>query len=392
MREMFEMGTKCNVCEDTLENPVYTSEKDLSITTMGTLLDGETRVYFCGNCAHIQTTELSNIDEYYALEYEINAESKAADQLYEICGDTPIFRADKQAEVFLQKVAPKEGSLILDYGCAKGATLRSICEVNQAITPYMFDVTDRYVDFWKEFVAEDNYACFEVNPEWRGMFDVITSFYALEHIADLDTCLNRIHDLLAEDGKIHFMVPNCFENIADFVVADHVNHFSKFSIAYLLHKYDFTDIVIDDSIYDSALVVNANKSKHSGPTKGPRRSCLDDVADQVAKLADYWRGIRERLESFDQQFIGDRSISIYGAGFYGSFIRSCLRSDVHIHSILDMNPHLHGQLLDQTPVVRPDQMPANVDVLLVGLNPAKAGHIIEQAGIPDVENKHVFYL
>ena len=52
---------KCNVCQRSIENPLYVSENNLSITSLCEIYPQETEVFFCNNCGHLQTTEINNI-------------------------------------------------------------------------------------------------------------------------------------------------------------------------------------------------------------------------------------------------------------------------------------------------------------------------------------------
>src|SRR5690606_15253939 len=65
------MDPACNVCRSRLGAPIYESAENGSITTMNKLIAGRTRVFFCEACGHLQTSELPNLVEYYAHEYEV---------------------------------------------------------------------------------------------------------------------------------------------------------------------------------------------------------------------------------------------------------------------------------------------------------------------------------
>jgi hypothetical protein len=44
----------CNVCGSRLGSPLYESADNASITTMNTVIEGRTRVFFCDECGHLQ--------------------------------------------------------------------------------------------------------------------------------------------------------------------------------------------------------------------------------------------------------------------------------------------------------------------------------------------------
>ncbi|MFY0104120.1 methyltransferase domain-containing protein, partial [Acinetobacter baumannii] len=87
-------------------------------------------------------------------------------------------------------------------------------------------------------------ATYTIPPAWQVSFDVVSSFFSLEHIPDLTTALRTIRSLLREGGRLYAIVPNTFTKTADFLVADHVNHFTRTSLQALLatHGFDLLDL------------------------------------------------------------------------------------------------------------------------------------------------------
>lgn len=68
--------------------------------------------------------------------------------------------------------------------------------------------------------------------------------------------------------------------------------------------------------------------------------------------------------------------AIYGAGFYGAFIVSCLKEPDRVVCHLDQNIYLHGREINGRPILVPAQLPPHVHHVWVGLNPAHARQII----------------
>ena len=82
----------CTAVPAPLGEPVYRSVDNVSITTMNKLIPGQWKC-ICGACGHLQTTELPDLDAYYATEYEINLASEDDDQLYKVIDGRPVHRA-----------------------------------------------------------------------------------------------------------------------------------------------------------------------------------------------------------------------------------------------------------------------------------------------------------
>jgi len=360
----------CNVCSSSLSNPIYQSRDKSSITTMNALIEGCTSVYFCNRCGHLQTNELPDLANYYAKEYDINSSSEDEDQLYKVVDGRPVYRADHQAATLMSKVKFSAGWRVLDYGCAKGPTLKKVIAAHEEITPFLFDVTDRYIPFWERFPAGTSWATLHPDPLWRGSMDVVLSFYALEHIAELQQAITNIKELLKPGGILYFIVPNVYGNIADFIVADHINHFSKNSIVRLLSAGGFVNIDVDPHAHDSAFVVtgvlNEALARSSFDPEG-----LDDLLVRAQSMADYWGGISLRIAHYEES-VGDAPLAIYGAGFYGNYLASSLFNPENVKYFVDQNAHMQGTTVNGRPVLSPAQLPAEIEHVLVGLNPRSA--------------------
>jgi SAM-dependent methyltransferase len=372
------MSTACNVCHSALAQPIYQSPENHSITTMNTLVEGRTLVYFCAACGHLQTNELPDLAAYYASEYSINANSEDDDQIYKVVGGQTIFRADHQAAVLQTKVHFSPGCRVLDYGCAKAPTLRKLLGVCPGIEPYLFDLTDKYQPFWQRFPTPARTAVGVPDAAWDGELDVVLSFYALEHVSDLTAAIGTIRRLLKVGGTFYFIVPNAYQNVADFVVADHINHFSDTSLRTLLERNGFDQVAVDAQAHDGAFVVSA---RHTGRAVDaaplPAQQTLAALEENAQAMSRYWRDIVGKIRAFEASLPGDAAVAIYGAGFYANFIALSLQDVGRVTAFVDQNPHLQGTTLYQRPVLAPAALPAAVTHLLVGLNPRIARANIE---------------
>lgn len=377
----------CNVCSSRLCTPLYESADNSSITTMNKVIQGRTRVFFCDRCGHLQTSALPDLARYYAEEYAINLASDEDDQLYKVIDGKPIYRAAHQAAAALSKLALRPGQIVLDYGCAKAPTLKRMLAAVPGIVPMTFDVTDKYVGFWDAFVARQNQAVGAPAAHWRGTVDVVLSFYALEHVADLHEALAAVRALLRPDGVFYFIVPNVYANIADFVVADHINHFSAASIGAMLVRHGFRAESIDDAAHDAAFVVVARREDVA---QVPARADVDSDAgaslpptgeiatarQRCVDMGRFWSNAVTAIRAFEASHPEPAQFAIYGAGFYGNFIASSLVRPARVECFVDQNRHLQGRQMFDRPIVAPDQLPSAIDAILVGLNPRVARSII----------------
>ena len=104
---------------------------------------------------------------------------------------------------------------------------------------------------------------------------------------------------------------------------------------------------------------------------------LDGPGDfaKLAKVADYWKAAQDRLRRAADAHAG-RPSAIYGASVYGCYIATRIEGRADVRTFVDRNPHMWGQSDFGIPVVPPDGLPDEVEVVYAGLNPLKAREIL----------------
>jgi SAM-dependent methyltransferase len=383
------MTVLCNVCGMDMGAPIYESGETKSLTTMNKFIDGELKVYFCDTCQHCQSKELDNLVEFYAQEYEINLDNEDDDQLYDVVNGTKIYRSEHQANVLISKINLK-GKKVLDYGCANAATLKRITQFEKDIQIHLFDVTDKYINIWENFPLPVKWATHTPNPTWNGTLDVVLSFYALEHIADLKPNLDGVRDLLKDGGYFYFLIPNMYQNVADFIVADHVNHFSKRSIEELLCAYGFYNVDVDEESHASAFVVSAQINKSDNTKEKPHDN--KQYKSKAMEFGDFWGNIKSKIKSDESHEDINQPIAIYGAGIYGNYIYSSLENAERVSCFLDQNASLIGTTNHGVPILHPNELPGDVKTVFVGLNPKTARSSIAGIQSDRFQQSEFYYL
>jgi predicted methyltransferase len=248
-------------------------------------------------------------------------------------------------------------------------------------------VSDQYVPFWRRFVPEGNWAVHTVPAAWHGSFDLVTSFFALEHVAAPQKFVRAVARLLRPGGVLYGIVPNTYANPADFIVADHVNHFSEPSLRALLGGAGFEVVAVDGLAHSSAWVVVAKRISEVA-ANGYETETVGALATQAEALANYWSSFGEAVRQFERQQGGLGAAAIYGSGFYGTTIATCLAEFGRVVCFLDQNPHRQKQTLLGIPIRPPEALPPEVRVMYVGLNPAVARSI---AGLPAFQGRALAY-
>jgi SAM-dependent methyltransferase len=326
----------CQICKNVI-TPLFRPPGATSITSTAKIIDSSIVVSVCNNCAHVQTENNIKVGQYYKDEYRFQTSSVEEDDLYEICGETRIYRSDQQARVVLSKINLDSAMKVLDYGCGKAPTLRKVTNRRPDLTPFVFDVSATYQALWDDFVSRKNQACFTIPPSWKEQMNVVLSFFALEHVESPNEFVANIAELLCEGGTLLVIIPDMRRNISDMLVADHLNHFSPSSLRLLLASNGFTSIDIDANSYRGAFVVTAIRSSSTAPEPVDAK---EDVAAFVAghqRTAQYWRDVSDRIRTAERQHPRQPSM-IYGSGIYGIFIASVLQEKDNFRGFFDQNP------------------------------------------------------
>ena len=381
---------KCYVCGALHGDALYRAADNRSLTSLCQIYPAATAVYACRECGHVQSDTIAGVDAYYDKDYDILLGSEEEDQVYEIREGKPVYRTDHQMATLLEKLALSEQVNLLDYGCAKGSTIRALCENSTGIIPHLFDVSERYIRFWEKFVAPHNWAVHTTKPEWASHFDIVTSFFSLEHIPKPLETMQHIASLLKPGGTFYGIVPNVASNIADFIVIDHCNHFTRLSLARLMADAGLELREIDDQVHHGAFVILARKTGNS--RIAPIVVRPDEIkasGNEMEKIAGFWRTAAAHVHEYESGVAVSKRLAIYGAGFYGAFIASNLTKPERIACHVDQNPFLQGTTFNARPVLAPDELPVDVGVVLVGLNPVHAKRII--ADIPALARRSLDY-
>lgn len=376
---------QCRICDSALGEPVYTAGAP-SITSIATTLDVGASVYVCETCGHAQSPDLPDLATYYDTDYKITLASEDYDHLYDTIDGVQVFRAEHQSRLVRETCAPRQGARILDYGAAKAATLRRLLGEVPGAEGYVFDVSRDYQDSWSDWIPSERQAAYELPTHWAGTFDLVTSHFVLEHVADPLRMLRDLARMLKPDGKIFLLVPDAIANPGDLVVVDHVNHFTVSSLNRALAGAGLKLDRLERGAYRGAYLAVASRAH--GQAAALDRALLARELAELFEIAALWRDVRGIVDA-EAAALASRKLAIYGAGFYGTFIAAALESRIRPACFLDRNPHAQKAPHLGLAVLDPAALPADVDTVFAGLNPRIARDVLERwkrdIGRPDLE-------
>ena len=376
----------CNVCGNTLIEKIYEAPVGKSLTSLCIKSGHPTDVYFCHICEHVQTAEYINESEYYDFAYNILTDSDDEDQIYVVNDGQRIYRTDHQVKTLISKIEFFNGIQILDFGCAKSSTMAKLLQSHKGIEVFLYDVSSNYLPFWEKFLDPANWAVYTIPDAWHGKFDVVTSFFSLEHISNLRDVVIKIKTVLKKGGTFYAVVPNFLTNNADMIVVDHPNHFTELSLEHLLRTHGFKIENIDIESHRGALVITAKLDQQESEITNKQK-----LYQKAIEISNFWSASSKKINDFESKNFG-LSSAIYGAGFYGAFLAANISNLRSVKHIIDQNPFLHGHTFFDLTVIPPDKLPDDIEVVYVGLNPAYAISIIE--AIPSFAGRELkfFYL
>lgn len=377
----------CRLCGMDLGVAAYQAAAP-GITSLATLIDVPTEVFVCGHCDHAQSPNLPDIQTFYDTDYRISMASVDHDQLYEVRGDKPVYRTEKQAEVMLDLLSLSHGARLLDFGAAKATTLQRALHSRPDIQGFVFDVSSSYEPLWHDWLEPSNCATHVLPSGWLQTFDAVSCHYVLEHVPNPIDLVLMLQSLLAPGGKLFLSVPDPLANPGDLLVVDHLNHFTPGSLRRVLEEGGLYVETVRTDALNAALVAIARNDPVSA-----RKTLLqtDDSSARLVRLCEYWKSarvsLRQRIDT-----LGRANIAIFGAGFYGTWVMSILGSGPKPVAFLDNNPHLQGGMHMGVPVFAPKDLEIAANLVIAGVNPRVARRIMEEVVWPAGRSPEIVFL
>lgn len=227
----------------------------------------------CEKCSFKFTNPRPNINEigkYYQSETYISHSDTNKGLVSKIYKWVRSYTLSKKVNL-INKINNYQKGIILDIGCGTGYFLKE-CQDNK------WQVNGIEPDDNARKLAVQNLSqniktsLFEL--ENNKAYDVITMWHVLEHVHDLNKTLEKLKNLLKENGKIVIAVPNyeCYEEKiykeywAAYDVPRHLNHFSKNTIIQLFKNTGLKNIAIEPMYFDSTYISMLSSKYKNGKT------------------------------------------------------------------------------------------------------------------------------
>jgi len=217
----------CAICNNTskLKNIL-----NLNLTTIShNYLNNQLIVYNCTDCNHFFSDSGNNQNDYnnYYIHY-----NKYSNEL--------VIPTDKDIRCYNYLFNNlKNINNIIDYGCGNNILASLLKKTYNLVDIY--DIGDKFP---------------------TNKYDLLILSHVLEHIYDIEQFINNINDLITPEGYLYIEVPNAeyyyeFKELCPLqeINLEHINFFSKYSLAKLMIKYNYIPMQIIDDFF----IINDSK-------------------------------------------------------------------------------------------------------------------------------------
>lgn len=322
------------------------------------------RLLACESCGGIQ--KLANadwfreIDEIYG-RYEIYKLSDGDEQL--IFTDAgPVPRSQRLVDFLKETAVLREKGRLIDIGCGNGAALARYSRALPQWQLYGSELSNRALPQLRSLPNFVDLYCMPTG-DIPGKFELVSMIHSLEHMPSPGKTLEDVVRLLGEGGKLFVEVPDAETSPFDILVADHLSHFSRQTLAHLASRAGLSLAHISNSVLpkEITMLATAGGAKATAPVA---QTGIDLAASTVR-----WLG--ELLELARQLAKPDR-FGIFGTSISGMWLFGALGDKVSF--FVDEDPKRIGRKHAGRPVLRPADVPPGATVF-IPLAPAIASRV-----------------
>jgi 2-polyprenyl-3-methyl-5-hydroxy-6-metoxy-1,4-benzoquinol methylase len=297
---------------------------------------------------------LGEIREIYN-DYQIYHQSGGVEQ-YVVDPVTNLLR--QRSEVLLDRLSSTPGvplsGKILDVGCGTGGTLKAF-STHGDWRLYGLDFDGRNLPFLASIRGFDTlYTC--TPDELRDDFDIITMVHSLEHFPEPLSTLKALRNKIRPGGCLFAEVPNADANPFDYLVADHMLHFTPASLAGLALRANLQQDHLATTWVTKELSLVARPRGATGPrndsTSQGAKARISAHVSWLLRLVDTARKIATDATRF----------GLFGASIAATWLCGVLGDAVSFFVEEDANRI--GRTHMGRPIISPAQVPSGSVVFL----------------------------
>jgi SAM-dependent methyltransferase len=243
---------------------------------------------------------------------------------------------------------------VLDVGCGGGATLRAFSERGDWRL-FGHEIDGRNLALLQAIPGFESLFTGEIR-EIPGWFDAVTMVHSLEHFPDPAPVLRDLRAKISSAGRLFVEVPDASANPLEYLIADHIVHFTSPTLALLAGHSGFVVESISNSWVSKELSMVAHEGDGANPSL-PRDSAAaaDEVHAHIAWLECF-------LESAREAASGPAPFGIFGSTIAASWLCGVLGPRVSF--FVEEDHHRVGHTHLDRPILSPAQVPSDAVVFL----------------------------
>jgi len=283
--------------------------------------------------------------------------------------DTATGELRRRSDVLLARLATLPGvpdsGRVIDVGCGIGATLKAF-SMRGGWRLYGLEIGTENLAFLRRIDGfEELYTCSPA--ELPGKFDLVTMVHALEHFPEPLRTLRDLRGKIAPGGRLFVEVPNAEANPFDYVIADHMMHFSPSSLSMLAALAGFAVDCLSTTWVAKELSMAAQPGKDSAVAneKTSKSKTVDRVCAQIEWLQRFLNAASEALA-------GSGSFGLFGTSIAATWLCSILGDGVSF--FVEEDASRVGRLHMGRPVISPIDV-VRGSVVFMALTPQIATQI-----------------
>jgi 2-polyprenyl-3-methyl-5-hydroxy-6-metoxy-1,4-benzoquinol methylase len=333
----------------------------------------------CGACHAVQSRAdhqwFDEIREIYGSYYAY----RQADGVEQSVPDGAGGELRRRSDILLTHLSavpgvPNSGK-VLDVGCGTGATLRAFSKRGQWRL-YGLEIDNKNLPFLEVIEGfESLYTCAPGDVPER--FDLVTMVHALEHFPDPLTTLRGLRKKVTPGGRLFVEVPNADDNPFDYVIADHMMHFTSSSLTRLAVNSGFKINCLSDAWVAKELSMTAQPADKRGACveQSPGVPSVHDPPLQIDWL-------KRVINVSSQAMAISVNFGLFGTAVAATWLCNILGDKVSF--FVEEDPTRIGRLHMRRPVIAPHQVKPGSAVFMP-LTPQVANQIASRLSGASIE-------
>ena len=259
---------------------------------------------------------------------------------------------------------PRKGT-VLDVGCGGGATLRAFSERGDWRL-FGHEIDGRDLPLLRAIPGFEQLFTGPLT-EIGATFDAVALVHSLEHFVDPLSALQDLRTKVAPGGRLIAQVPDAGDNAFEYLVADHMVHFTAQSLSRLVARAGFSVECL------SAKWVRKELSLTSRPSNGgPGKPGLSKAGDPIGDVRAQVRWLGRFLDAAAQASHGVERFGLFGSTVAATWLCAMLGDAVGFFVEEDANRV--GRIHMNRPILSPEQVPPG-SLVYVALIPGLARRV-----------------